>query len=312
MAWAKRSLCGLIAVLGMGSLAGCAAPPDATPTPADLPSRSLPTTVNTPVIGTSSIAESAVDEGFLAVVLADRAVNVAAQVAGRVESIPVRLGDPVERHQPLAVIRAESPKQAVAEAQAALDEARSQLRRAELELTEANEGYRRQQQLADLSSKEALRQRELDRQVAESEVEASRARVSQLESRLAQGQWRVAEHTIRAPFAGEVAARYAEPGTWITAGMPIVRVVSVEALRVRFAVPADRSNEIEVGLAVSFNARNWKKSAIGGVKHIAPEIEPASQMVFVEALLEEAPPEIRPGEVGRVQLVDMTPRRGAE
>ena len=103
------------------------------------------------------------------------------------------------------------------------------------------------------------------------------ARVEQLKTLLAETQ-------LKAPFTGVVAARYADPGTYVRPGMPIVRIISSSELKVRFAVPEEDAKGIRAGR--SFVATLDGRQIAATVSAIAPEVEASSRMVFVDGTVQ--------------------------
>ena len=151
-------------------------------------------------------------------VVARRQATVSSKIPGKVLEVLIEEGMQVERDQVVATLDDSSQRAdlALAEAQyrsaqAALDEIRAQLTQAELDLRRTAE----------------LEQRKL---VSESELDAARASAETLRARLAAGRENVtvAERavdvsrdqldntTIRAPFAGVVVTKNAQPGEMIS------------------------------------------------------------------------------------------------
>jgi multidrug efflux pump subunit AcrA (membrane-fusion protein) len=106
---------------------------------------------------------------------------------------------------------------------------------------------------------------------------------------------------MSAPFAGTVAARYADRGALIPKGTPIVRLIAQGELRVRFALPEERATALAVGDRLRIAAAGLELH--GTVEKVAPEIDAASRMVYAEATLDLAVAErerVRSGQVARV------------
>ena len=130
----------------------------------------------------------------------------------------------------------------------------------------------------------------------------ARARIAQLEARLASSR-------ILAPFDGRVARRYLDAGANAAAGTPVVRLISSQALLSRFAVPPDRAS-IPLGAEVRIEIETPRLVLSGSVERVAPEIDAASQMVFVEALISDTSQELNvtSGALARVSLARMGSR----
>jgi RND family efflux transporter MFP subunit len=152
---------------------------------------------------------------------------VAAEIAGRVLAVAVRVGDLVEREAPLATIdcrdrelerqRAEAVLQGIA---ARLDFARFQLGQARSLSTRQN------------VSRETLAQRE-------SEVALLQAQQAEQEAVLALAGRNVDKCAIRAPFRALVKERLASEGEWRNPGEPLVRLVDMSDLEVSAQVGQD-------------------------------------------------------------------------
>jgi RND family efflux transporter MFP subunit len=190
-------------------------------------------------------------------------------------------------------------------AEASVREAQVELDRAQVELSQAEEKLARRQALvADaLTSGEDLAAARYQAKLARVQVDAVGARLRQQRTRVEQLRQENAEAEIRASFEGIIAARYADPGARVEPGQPIVRLIAASERFVRFAVPEERVAEVEVGLPVRVAA--GRLELLGRVEKIAPEIDPASRMVFVEAGLEQvasALDVVLSGEIARVSL----------
>jgi len=137
---------------------------------------------------------------------ASRSVELRPRVAGQVTAVHFRDGQFVRRGQPLFTIDPRPYKAALAEAQAGVATAKSDLALAQSDL------------------QRALRLVE-DDAVAQSEVEALRARVTAAEAALAAAQARVRSRsldveftTVRAPISGRISDRRVDPGNLVAAG----------------------------------------------------------------------------------------------
>ncbi len=137
---------------------------------------------------------------------ASRSVELRPRVAGQVTAVHFRDGQFVRQGQPLFTIDPRPYKAALAEAQAGVATAKSDLALAQSDL------------------QRALRLVE-DDAVAQSEVEALRARVTAAEAALATAQARVRSRsldveftTVRAPISGRISDRRVDPGNLVAAG----------------------------------------------------------------------------------------------
>jgi RND family efflux transporter MFP subunit len=242
-------------------------------------------------------------EGYLGVVVTRDAVDVAAETAGRVDSVTVRVGDRVSRGDVLARLDTRELEQDLGMARASLTAAEAEVTRIRSQVREAETRYKRRSDLPDIFSREELESAKMEMETAEATLKAAEARVSEQEAQVEQLRDRLGRTEIRAPFEGTVALRYLDPGATVLAGSPVVRLLSTEELLVRFAVPPEKVESLAVGDQVEVAIEDAEVRSPATVLHIAPEIDGPSRMVFVEARL-DAPEEtlgrIRSGLVARV------------
>ena len=253
--------------------------------------------------GVGGRLESETEEGFLGVVVTREAVDVAAEASGRIESVAVRVGDRVSRGDVLVRLDTRELQQDLGMARASLTAARAEVSRIQSQVQEAETRYRRRSELPDIFSKEELEAAKMEMDTAAATLEAAEARVAEQETQVEQLRNRLGRAEIRAPFGGTVSLRYLDPGATVLAGSPVMRLLSTEELLVRFAVPPERVESLELGDRVEVAIEDAAVRSPATILHISPEIDGPSRMVFVEASLdapEDALGRIRSGLVARV------------
>jgi RND family efflux transporter MFP subunit len=234
--------------------------------------------------------------GYVGVVLARQAVNVAAEVDGRLASISVRVGDPVRRGEQLAALSTEELRDEMAVARAAAGAARGELRRAELELDRTRDRRARREIHPELYSDEDLAGARNAEQEAAASLDSARERAAEEAGRLRQLETRLQHAVLRSPIDGRVALRYVDAGALVHSGAPVLRLISTGDFMLRFAVPPEQAAAIRQGAAVEVRLDSLPLTLAGRVSRVAPRIDPASQMVFVEADLQ-----LPAGWAGRLQ-----------
>ncbi|MFV8750609.1 efflux RND transporter periplasmic adaptor subunit [Nannocystaceae bacterium ST9] len=225
---------------------------------------------------------------WIGVVVARDAVDLSTTVEGTLAPIDAPIGSWVDAGGLVATIEAPIVEAELAGARAALRSAEVEQAERALQIREARRGHQREQSLSEVgaSSGEASEQAELgvdkallaERRAAAKIVE-QRAAVEQLQARLAGGR-------LHAGFRGRVARWYRQPGEVVGAGERVVRVVDVEHLWVRFAVPVGDLERVHEGQAIEVALVPAGAPIRGVVRHIAPELDLASQMMLVEAELD--------------------------
>jgi RND family efflux transporter MFP subunit len=224
--------------------------------------------------------------GFVGVVLARQAVTVAAETDGRLASVAVRAGDVVHRGQELATLSTEDLHNEMTVVQATVSAARSEQRRAELELDRTKDRRQRREIHPELYADEDLASARNAEQEAVASVDSAKARVAEEMGHLQQLQTRLQHTVLRSPIDGRVALRYIDAGALIRSGAPVVRLISSNDFMLRFAVPPEQAAALRQGAAVEVRLDSLPVSLAGRISQVTPRIDPASQMVFVEAELQ--------------------------
>lgn len=165
--------------------------------------------------------------------------ELAAREDGPVARVDVREGDVVRAGDVLLTLdtrRLEASRAATLATRAEADATRVQR---EAEHADAREDLGSIEAAArtDAMSPRELRRARTAVLVAEAAAAAAARRVEALDAELNLLAVRLEDATLRAPFDGAVVARHVEAGEWVTAGDPLVTLVSAGALEVWLDVP---------------------------------------------------------------------------
>ena len=141
-------------------------------------------------------------------------IKVAARRGGIVNQVYVNEGDRVVAGQILARQEDDETRLAAQSAAAAVTEARAQLGMTRVELTTARREYDRLSKLAATNNVAAQRLDQARDQIAQAEarIASQDAAIQTAQSRLAEARYNQELTVIRAPTAGRIARRYANPG----------------------------------------------------------------------------------------------------
>lgn len=236
--------------------------------------------------------------------------SVASEVSGRIESIAVDIGDPVERNQIVATLEAAEFEQAVAQAkadlavaQANLVEARSLAEISDREIQRMNdlrdEGYTSQSQLDTVEAESLARQARL--KVAE-------AQITRAESALKSARIRLGYSSIVAGWDGPgdqrvVAERFFDEGDTVSANSPILRVVDIDRMiAVIFVTERDYASLHENQEATFVTDAYPNETFAGSIKRIAPVFREATRQARVELLVPNPDRRLKPGMFVRAML----------
>jgi RND family efflux transporter MFP subunit len=246
-------------------------------------------------------------EQYVGVAFARQAADVVARSEGRVYAVYANVGDRLRSGEVIAKIESSSFTQELEIAQASVRSAKAEegSAGAELRVTEARSARRRQLAELGVLSKEELETAQAQLEKAQATFYASQARVAEQMARITQLQQSIADTVVRAPFVGQVAVRYLDPGSTVRSGVPIVRIVRTDDMWVRFAIAEKDQAGVTPGAAVRFRPEGTSDVIPAVIEHVSPDVAAMSQEILVEAKLKlpfGSNRQIRPGDVGLVSL----------
>lgn len=240
-----------------------------------------------PASTAATTTTNATDEGYPGVLVAPAAVDLAATVEGRLLDVKVNAGDQVAEGQVVAMLDDRSARNALAVAQAGLGAAAADAHSARIEHALAKDRASRRNgtvqvggETVAIVSAEEQAQVGFAAKAAAARAAAAGSGAAERAARVEQLKTLLAETQLKAPFRGVVAARYADPGTYVRPGMPVVRIISSSELKVRFAVPEEDAKRIRAGLP--YVATLDGRQIAATVSAVSPEVESSSRMVFVD------------------------------
>ena len=212
-------------------------------------------------------------------VVARRQATVSAKVTGKVREVLIEEGMRVEDGQVLATLDSTQADAQLAMSQAQLDSARSQLLEIEANLRQAQADLKRQQEIFDRKLGTAA-QLDAARAAAESlsaRLASQRRQIRVAQEGLAMSQVSVDDTVIRAPFAGVIIAKAAQPGEMIS---PISAGGGFTRTGIGTIVDMD-SLEIEVDVNESFIGRVQAKMPIEATLNAYPDWKIPGEVIAV-------------------------------
>ena len=191
-----------------------------------------PVTVRTaPVLAGEALAPLR----FAGVVRARQRAEVTFQVSGTLHERPVEIGQAVMAGDLMARLR--NPQLIPAR-----DSARARIRETDAQLRQAEQEYQR---AVTLRERGVLSEQDLEQLLARRDaLEAGRATA---QAALAEADQLLRESELRAPFAGTVEAVLAEPGEFVAAGQPVLRLSSALGLEVEVRIPETLRTSLQPG-----------------------------------------------------------------
>ena len=239
-------------------------------------------------------------ETYICVVFAREEMDIAAEITGVLEDVVVRIGDAVDVGDLLASFRTAPLRQELNQAEAQRDASAAELELRRVELEQASRRVQRRGSLEGAVSQEELAELESAQAAAGSRVAMSEAMLRERVARVESLRDDLARASVRAPAAGTVSVRYVDPGSLVSAGRPLVRLLSND-LWLRCAVPPEVATALRIGQTVTMQGARPDAVFAAVIRQIAPDVDPTTELVFVEADLPDDA-EVVVGTVGRVRL----------
>jgi len=247
-------------------------------------------------------------------------VYVASPLAGTLQTLSVQRGAQVAAGDPLFALESTPEKAALDEAQsrlaqarAALEDAKKGKRPSEIESLEAQLGQAkaalalsekdlsRQEELArsgattpqDLDrarathdqNRQRVAQLEADLKTAQlgarsDQIAAAEANVQVLQAALAAAQWSLSQKSQTAPQAGLVFDTIYRPGEWVPAGRPVVALLPPQNIKVRAFVPETRVGVLHPGDRVQVIVDGLPEPFQGQISFISPHAEYTPPVIY--------------------------------
>lgn len=213
----------------------------------------------------------------LGTVRARESVTLTAKVSETVDRVHFDSGDVVGAGAPLVTLSGQGEHAALAEAQAAADE--------------AERLYRRQSELA---AQQLIARSQLDSQRATRD--AARARVARMRAD-------IGDRTIRAPFAGVLGLRQVSPGSLVTPGTVIATLDDTTRVHVDFPVPEPLLAQVAPGQSLTGTTAAYPGRRFDGtVATVDARIDPATRAVTVRGDFPNPDRALKPGMLMQVTL----------
>jgi membrane fusion protein (multidrug efflux system) len=210
-------------------------------------------------------------------VKARESVTVTAKVSEIVQQVHFDSGDAVATGAPLVTLSQRQQQAALAEAQAAADE--------------AERLYRRQRELAE---QQLIARAQLDNQRAARD--AANARVAQIRAQLG-------DRVIRAPFAGVLGLRQVSPGALVTPGTAIATLDALDRVYVDFPLPESQLARASAGLAVVGKVAAYPERRFDGrIDTVDTRLDPVARAALVRADFANTDRILRPGMLVNIEL----------
>lgn len=201
---------------------------------------------------------------------AARGVDLAAEVAGLVETVQVRSGEDVKQGELLVQMVMDS------------DYARLRALQADAELARSVEQRARKQLAAQA--------------ISQAQADSEAARLKSAEAAVAEQQALIRKKVIKAPFPGRLGITTVNPGQYLNPGDKLVTLQQLDPIHVDFTVPQSSLAQLKNGLSVTATTDSFPGASFTGtVTAINPVVDASTRNVRVQATLKNPERKLLPG-----------------
>jgi membrane fusion protein (multidrug efflux system) len=244
-----------------------------TPAPAAQPARP-PTGVRVAVVWRETIDEDLQAVGSL---LADEAIVLRPEIAGRIEAIRFSEGARVAAGDVLFELNASE-------------------NRAMLAQTEA-------QQLLDRQNFERVKEMRQKNLASAQQYDEVLAKLKYSNASVDKERIRLEKMVLRAPFAGVVGLRQVAIGDYVTEGQALVNLEALNPIKLDFKLPERYAAFVRVGLPLTIKVEAYPGRDFGGVVYaIDPRLDEATRTLKVRARLPNESLLLKPGMFATIRL----------
>jgi len=196
---------------------------------------------------TATAVEHPVSSEFPGRLVPRKKAMVAPQIMGSLLSLPVDVGDKVDKGQLLFSIDSSTIDAQLRQAKSGLTEAQAARSQAEAAVTQAQSArdlaeltFNRMKRLLEEKSvsRHQYDQAESGLEMAEAQLTQARSGLDQVDARISQAREQIVQaqtmkgySTVKSPLKGVVSARMMEPGELAAPGHPVLEIISAERLR---------------------------------------------------------------------------------
>lgn len=242
---------------------------------------------------------------YVATFEATESVTILPKLSGRIEAIPVRLGDFVKAGEVLAVIEDDEFAQQVRQAEANLNLALAQLKRSEVGLAAAQREFDR----ADGAKSQGLTtQQELDSAIAaletaKADIELSKAEIARAQAAYDESALNLTNTQVLSPLDGYVDKRRVDRGALVSPSTDICTIVRLDPAKVVLNLPEGDLASVRVGTTAQVRLSGVDSVFDAHVERIAPTVELNTRTALVELSVPNPDGLFRPGMSAELTVV---------
>lgn len=233
-------------------------------------------------------------------------VDVVPRAQGRLQSINVRIGDPVSKGQVLAKVEDQEIREQLRQSDASYEVARATIRQREADLSFAKTNLDRNKSLFDrqLLPRQSLDDAEARYQASQAQLDLAQAQLQQAGSRREELRINLGNTTVHSPVTGFVAKRLVDPGAFVTQNVQLLSVVDISIVRLVVNLVERDLRKVSVGAGATVTVDAYPgETFTGRVARVAPVLDPATRTAEMEVEIPNPSGRLKPGMYARVRLI---------
>jgi membrane fusion protein, multidrug efflux system len=232
-------------------------------------------------------------------------VQVVPKVNGRLQSVSVKLSDPVRRGQTIAKVEDSEIQEQVRQAEASYRVSQATIRQREADLQLARTNLERNRSLLErqLLPRQTYDDTDARYQAAVAQVDLAKAQFEQARARLDELKINLANTNILSPVDGFVGKRFLDAGAFVSPNAPVVSVVDIRSVRLVANLVEKDVKRVVQGTPGKVEVDAFPGETFNGkVSRVAPIFDPATRTAEMEIEVANPGFRLKPGMYARVQL----------
>jgi membrane fusion protein (multidrug efflux system) len=138
--------------------------------------------------------------------------------------------------------------------------------------------------------------------VSQAEIDDADLKVATIQADINELDVMIDYASIRAPFSGQIGLRMVSPGSYLSAGEAVARLVQLNPLRLEFSVPERYAGQVEKGQAVRFTLSGSDSTYAARVYATEPAIRETTRALRIRARVDNRQRKLIAGAFAEVSL----------
>jgi RND family efflux transporter MFP subunit len=238
--------------------------------------------------------------------IGEATVDVVPRVAGRLDSVQVKLGDRVARGQAVAKVEDREIREQVNQSEANIEVNKATVLSRENDTKVAESAFERARASFErgLISKQGLEDAEARYNSAVSQVQVAKAQLSSTQARLDELKINLANTVLIAPMDGVVSRRNLDPGAFAGGNTVVLSLVDIGTVRLIANLVEKDFKRVQPGAQAMVEVDAFPgEQFTGRVSRVAPVFDPATRTATMEIEIPNPGFRLKPGMYARVRLM---------